>query len=576
MRNVIKTVCVLTSFFCLIVLLTLQLSAGYTTRAEAVDEEGNFLVEDGASVSVGQEDVNGIKWTIKVTEQYHNYVSSLGTVEYHTLIDDKEINAIDKTSSQVDILCKEKPNFVNGVFKYNATIIYKNLSAQLKEKGYTDDEIREKIDLANKTELNAKAYVKIITKNSEEIIKYSSVNDSKRSMFGVAVCGLLNGDYESEITDKLKKYVGENFEQVRQEQQAKIGIASYYSLEDKKGNVAPSETIPDGNYTVLMGARIVGKKQITSTSQSVSLNNVAISANLFGEDVSADFVGEDGKVYRVPVRIVTKAITAKEDVSYFKLVNTNTSFSGYYLLLNDIDGKGVANVAQPTATAMGNKKAGLTGVFEGNGYTLKNFAFQGGLFGMVNGGTVRNLSMQNWTCNYPDYWGAYPVAQKFISAKMDNCYISTNKISLEISSNGRQRFGGFASYIDADTVISNSVIEINYYVDTVNLEDRTYGLICGGHDKDYATNALFVEWKMNNVIVNVNCGASKLVKGTDITIYAENQREEYDTDDVSQNKKIVKGVYLNPNSATVNSIKDGYDADIWDIGDGSILWKGAA
>ena len=81
---------------------------------------------------------------------------------------------------------------------------------------------------------------------------------------------------------------------------------------------------------------------------------------------------------------------------------------------------------------------------------------------------------------------------------------------------------------------------------------------------------------MNNVIVNVNCGASKLVKGTDITIYAENQREEYDTDDVSQNKKIVKGVYLNPNSTTVNSIKDGYDADIWDIGDGSILWKGAA
>lgn len=78
-----------------------------------------------------------------------------------------------------------------------------------------------------------------------------------------------------------------------------------------------------------------------------------------------------------------------------ELANIANDLSGNYILMNSIDMSGVefsilGQTGQDT----------FTGVFDGNAYTIENLIVESdnqyvGLFGVINGGTVKNLTLQN-------------------------------------------------------------------------------------------------------------------------------------------------------------------------------------
>ena len=147
--------------------------------------------------------------------------------------------------------------------------------------------------------------------------------------------------------------------------------------------------------------------------------------------------------------------TARSDLEKVK------TFSGYYVLGNDINAEGInkdtasttgsmhsrlvyGNAGAPLAeddeigkTAMGK---GLTGTFDGRGYSISNLVtVRGGLFGFVNG-TIKNVAFKNikqqYEKNTTTATYSYMLGIKaFSTAKIENVYFehsgaSSDKASL--------------------------------------------------------------------------------------------------------------------------------------------------
>ena len=113
-------------------------------------------------------------------------------------------------------------------------------------------------------------------------------------------------------------------------------------------------------------------------------------------------------------------------------------FDGYYILANNIDASGythkVWNTSGTTYGSMGitnladkGYKSGLTGTFDGNGYTISNMTMdEYGLFGWVNGGTVKNVAFTNVTLktNY-----SRVIAQFVVNAVIENVYMEVTNVN---------------------------------------------------------------------------------------------------------------------------------------------------
>ena len=196
--------------------------------------------------------------------------------------------------------------------------------------------------------------------------------------------------------------------------------------------------------------------------------------------------------YKINVKAYTKVIKNQSDLlnafqlrtdnstvdSYGRIsVHTNEQ-SGYYILANDIEGNGLPyNVLSETvsymfadphklgAKAQSAGKAtkfyeaghlhtgGLTGTFDGNGHTIKNIVIsEYGLFGMVNGGTIKNVNIEN--ASFVGRYGQMQTAlgASLYNATLENVNISTQKIGgscyKAVTENGATT--GYASELSTD------------------------------------------------------------------------------------------------------------------------------
>ncbi len=103
--------------------------------------------------------------------------------------------------------------------------------------------------------------------------------------------------------------------------------------------------------------------------------------------------GEYG--YIVDVIVATNAIRKAEDLRIFDYTDKNNSFRGTYVLANNIDASSYTHYAN---VGWSNSFTGLTGTFDGRGYTIDGITLrQGGLFGVIYGGTVKNVAFTNVT-----------------------------------------------------------------------------------------------------------------------------------------------------------------------------------
>ena len=112
---------------------------------------------------------------------------------------------------------------------------------------------------------------------------------------------------------------------------------------------------------------------------------------------------------------------------------------GYFVLTADIDIGGIAyngpGQAMPNTIKAGHAElrhptgsyssdVGFTGTFDGRGHTLKNFtSWQGGMFGYINGGTIKNLALVG-ACNYWQGQDKSIFADLSKDAHFENIYVS--------------------------------------------------------------------------------------------------------------------------------------------------------
>lgn len=150
--------------------------------------------------------------------------------------------------------------------------------------------------------------------------------------------------------------------------------------------------------------------------------------------------------YTLDIIAYTKVIRTQQDLedafaltenNHAQYIQTNAQ-SGYYILANDVVGDGVTplKVERTTGIIKGHEnwqhvsQGGLTGTFDGQGYTIKNvLIYECGVFGLINGGTVKNVSFEDCQLIARKGYPKATLAHFIYNATLENVNISIDEIT---------------------------------------------------------------------------------------------------------------------------------------------------
>ena len=178
-------------------------------------------------------------------------------------------------------------------------------------------------------------------------------------------------------------------------------------------------------------------------------------------------------------------------------VNKGNSYAGKYVVLGaNLD---LANVdLAPIGKAEHGKTTGFAGVFDGQGYTVKNLTcgtatdakeYEAvGFFGVIaEGGVVKNLNVQINKI-YTDYdLGNYIISGGGLAgilekdAVIDHCSVSGAKQVISVNAGSKAALGGLVGQMQTGAVIANSWTDVGLNYGTISMEnvDVYMGGICG-------------------------------------------------------------------------------------------------
>lgn len=240
------------------------------------------------------------------------------------------------------------------------------------------------------------------------------------------------------------------------------------SVEDKTAEIELIFDLSDAQSgAVAIDAKKVFGSEYTGTVTSVVLDGDRETELLVSDTQTVNFgsvVGEqtlvvrgsDNAAYKVSAIIATMVINDLDDLQTFKntIINNSktTGTDGYYLLgatitasddYNRLQGGAyyapdpdvATNNNPPTNNAWaGNTEAlalrtanrGFKGVFNGNGYSLSGFSFGvGGIFGDLNGATIKNLTIENATISAlggaTEYRAIGLISHLAVASTIENC-----------------------------------------------------------------------------------------------------------------------------------------------------------
>ena len=197
------------------------------------------------------------------------------------------------------------------------------------------------------------------------------------------------------------------------------------------------ETRNDADFTIDFGAQkeaIVGLTLQKATVNGVDFATMGYSDGVLTLDSTTlkGLTGEqsilltfesDSKILSVEVQVFacTMVIKTTDDLVAFPSVAA-TYPGGYYVLLSDLDMKGVAYSNGNTADSLA-----FTGTFDGMGHTISNMASKkgyteatGGFFGKLFAGTLKNVSFDNAIVRGQ---GAFLACKSVNGAVMENVYL---------------------------------------------------------------------------------------------------------------------------------------------------------
>ncbi|MBQ3505328.1 MAG: hypothetical protein IJA89_00980 [Clostridia bacterium] len=536
----------------------MSLQASATADFSTIDNTG-FTMSNGASVYLGtDEEYSGIRWTTNVSTAFYEQLPSnaqFGVIVAPTAA----LNGQDLTHANAETLGVEVATIAQGSVNasetaqtYYSAIDFNDIVEQA---GVTDEAEKESLlQQAYAMELTARAYVKV----GEEYV-YANLNgvNTSRSARQVAIAAELAGEID-------KKYRGEGATAEDTERAAK-GVA-YYGKEDKyvpgeksigaAGTAyvnleAPDTDVAVANFEfsgdieeVLIGAERVSYTTYAENTLTIDEANFAPT----GEHYVTVFT-TTGEIYTKPIIGATKVLTTVDDLKMFNakgdkgIYTTKTVDSGkapgvdfveeywqpeqeqggYYVLGQNIEADGYVhgslnvedteknitagynNATWNSPSAYKNKPIGLTGTFNGMGYTIKDMTIgteREGFFGIVNGGTVKNVGFQNvksGRLQNDGYGYRYVIANYLVDATIDSVYIDTNEYTSDDETNNP----GFdvansallASLAVGDTTVSNCYFKFN----TIRTQNDNVRQKLGG--ALFATTHSDESFTFNNVVV---------------------------------------------------------------------------
>ena len=232
--------------------------------------------------------------------------------------------------------------------------------------------------------------------------------------------------------------------------------------------------------------------------------------------------------YNITVIPYTKIITKASDLEIFKISNTVANgtatvqsglFDGYYILGNDIDVTdyihqngitGIDSFSSRWFESTGFKNCGLTGIFDGNGYTIRGLEInRHGLFGIINGGTVKNVAFENVSLSgsncatlcwfalnatieniyihigtLPNIWARTAVAASFVQSRINNMIVKVDNVLGDISSGAYGSFTGMNSNQEFENTAAN--VFTNVYIISATAATITSSTTVDGENRDCA------------------------------------------------------------------------------------------
>ena len=214
-----------------------------------------------------------------------------------------------------------------------------------------------------------------------------------------------------------------------------------------------------------------GEINLGTDIDALTIDSNAINADgiAHGEqNLTVVVTGNDDKDYTVsvPVTLITKSISTFSDLQ--DTVTVKAKDQGkyqdgkYYILANDID-MGSTKYASGSVT-WDNPGSGFAGTLDGRNHTLdKGYMAEGGIFGALEGATVKNIKFTNLSIAKYVSTAHEGRGTSLISGTVRNSTIENIEVAITDNSNidgSIEAFGIIASFqTDANTVLKNIKID---------------------------------------------------------------------------------------------------------------------
>ncbi len=301
------------------------------------------------------------------------------------------------------------------------------------------------------------------------------------------------------------------------------------TLNELKSNMATeAELVFDVDESLALDADKVNKifgeeKEVSSVTYGSSelYNNGTLAIGKSGI-YNVIVTATDGTQKRVKLHVADEIIETAAEMDAVLYKGTETS--GYYVLGNDIDYTG----AEHTAYTAGNNGNGFTGIFDGMGYTIRNYSQPNAganyaLFGKLNGATVRNVNFENVTINA--WWNSSLFAVYMFNSTVED--VTMRNVAFTVTTtegpNGGLLVGSF---------VQNSVFRnVDIYMGSANNGHVNALLGAGAYGIEPTTFDDVNVYNVGelNLIVRINANNAAVYSAYEgLMIYADEGATEYE------------------------------------------------
>ena len=333
-----------------------------TVQSSVNAAEQEFYMNTGAEVRIG--DKSGIRFSATVSKGFLERVieesGAGGNIKFYSVVNREggDVSTERTVEIPMPVITETQENYL-----LKTSVVFDNLN---------EEELVEAVGV----DLVVQTKVDVINTNGDTNTYVASGEAGARSMRAVANAALLEWNEQSGYDKSaVEKYLG-----------------TVTRSETVDGIIYADGTV-DINIPYEFNSDKIGVYIGTDANEYIATKNPSIDNRWLINDFNSEILGEYGQV-KISVFIGNNDVytfnLSYDEVNYISqenITDLQTASSGKYVLTEDIDMTGIT--WSPSVI--------FTGIFDGNGYAIKNFTTEAGtfkgLFYRLKDATVKNLIM---------------------------------------------------------------------------------------------------------------------------------------------------------------------------------------